>query len=118
MARVVAIGIQDFAALRQDDLFYVDKTEFLRTWWLSQDKVTVLTRPHRFGKTLMLSTIERFFSSRFTDQAVLFQGLHVWQETLIRALAGSLPVIFLSLADFKPVNEAEALLTFKGDFQK
>lgn len=114
MARVVAIGIQDFAALRQDDLFYVDKTEFLRTWWLSQDKVTVLTRPHRFGKTLMLSTIERFFSNRFTDQAVLFQGLHVWQETSIRALAGSLPVIFLSLADFKPVNEAEALLTFKA----
>lgn len=52
MARTVGIGQQDFADIRRDDLFYVDKTLFIREWWESMDSVTLITRPRRFGKTL------------------------------------------------------------------
>ena len=51
MSKNVAIGIQDFATLIQNDYFYIDKTDFIREWWESGDSVTLITRPRRFGKT-------------------------------------------------------------------
>ena len=62
MARTVALGIQDFGDLIQNDYFYVDKTGFIREWWENGDSVTLLTRPRRFGKTLNMSMVEWFFS--------------------------------------------------------
>ena len=58
MARVVGIGIQDFKKIISDNLFYIDKTEFIREWWESRDSVTLITRPRRFGKTLNMSMLE------------------------------------------------------------
>lgn len=76
MARVIGIGVQDFESLRKDSLFYVDKTGFLTSWWFSKDQVTLVTRPRRFGKTLMMKTVERFFSCHYDDQADLFGDLN------------------------------------------
>ena len=61
MARTVAIGIQDFENLIQNKYFYIDKTSFISEWWESGDSVTLITRPRRFGKTLNMSMVERFF---------------------------------------------------------
>lgn len=108
MARVIGIGLQDFASLQQENLFYVDKTDFLSAWWQSKDRVTVITRPHRFGKTLLLKTVEHFFSCGKSDQAALFEELKVWHDDAMRPLAGTKPVIFLSFGDLKPVNATEA----------
>ena len=58
MARVVGIGIQDFEKIISENLFYIDKTEFIREWWESRDSVTLITRPRRFGKTLNMSMLE------------------------------------------------------------
>ena len=58
MARVVGIGIQDFEKIISENLFYIDKTEFIREWWESRDSVTLITRPRRFGKTLNKSMLE------------------------------------------------------------
>ena len=58
MARVVGIGIQDFKKIISENLFYIDKTEFIREWWESRDSVTLITRPRRFGKTLNMSMLE------------------------------------------------------------
>ena len=58
MARVVGIGIQDFEKIISENLFYIDKTEFIREWWESRDSVTLITRPRRFGKTLNISMLE------------------------------------------------------------
>ncbi len=52
MARTIGIGQQDFADIRRDKLFYIDKTKFIKEWWESKDSVTLITRPRRFGKTL------------------------------------------------------------------
>lgn len=50
MQRKIGIGKQDFAALRENQCFYIDKTDFIKQWWESQDDVTLITRPRRFGK--------------------------------------------------------------------
>ena len=62
MARTVGMGIQNFAKLIENRYFYVDKTDFIREWWERGD-VTLLTRPRRFGKTLNMNMLERFFPS-------------------------------------------------------
>ena len=62
MARTVAIGIQDFESVIENDYFYVDKTDFIREWWENGDSVTLIARPRRFGKTLNINMLERFFS--------------------------------------------------------
>ena len=47
MAKNVAIGIQSFSKLIENDCFYVDKTDFIREWWDSKDEVTLIARPRR-----------------------------------------------------------------------
>ena len=45
MTRQVAIGIQGFDTLRENNYFYIDKTDFIREWWESGDAVTLIARP-------------------------------------------------------------------------
>ena len=52
MTNTIGIGIQDFFELREKKNFYIDKTSFIKEWWESNDSVTLITRPRRFGKTL------------------------------------------------------------------
>ena len=99
--RTVAIGIQDFAKLREMNYFYVDKTDFIREWWSSGDSVTLIARPRRFGKTLNISMLEHFFSYKYAGQGELFEGLSIWENEEYRALQGTYPVISLSFANVK-----------------
>lgn len=55
MARTVGIGHQDFERLITSNNFYIDKTGFIKEWWENKDKVTLITRARRFGKTLAVS---------------------------------------------------------------
>lgn len=109
MARPILDGVQDFSQLRERDYFYVDKTPFIREWWQGEQNnsgVSLILRPRRFGKTLLLSTVEQFFSTRYADRGDLFKGLDVWQDAGLRATQGTWPVIFLSLAAVKGGNFA------------
>ena len=101
MARTVGIGHQDFEKLRMINNFYVDKTEFIREWWESCDEVTLLTRPRRFGKTLNMSMLEKFFSVKYAGRGELFEGLSIWRDEKYRSLQGTYPVISLSFANIK-----------------
>ena len=74
MARAAGIGFQDFEQIIVEDNFYVDKTMFIREWWESKDRVTLITRPRRFGKTLNMSMLEKFFSVKYADRGGLFEG--------------------------------------------
>ena len=97
----VAIGIQDFGDLIQKNCFYVDKTDFIREWWESNDAVTLIARPRRFGKTLNISMLEYFFSNKYAGQGALFEGLSIWEDEKYRKLQGTYPVISLSFANVK-----------------
>ncbi|MCD7956310.1 MAG: ATP-binding protein [Lachnospiraceae bacterium] len=96
------IGIDDFATIRLSNFYYIDKTgmikELLNNWGL----VNLFTRPRRFGKTLNMSMLQRFFEIG-TDKS-LFDGLEISKETeLCEEYMGQFPVIFISL---KQVNGA------------
>lgn len=80
MSRTVAIGIQNFEELRNENYFYIDKTSFIKEWWESGDSVTLITRPRRFGKTLNMSMLEQFFSVEYAGRKNLFEGLSIWEE--------------------------------------
>lgn len=70
-------------------------TDFIREWWESNDSVTLITRPRRFGKTLNMSMTEQFFSVDYADRGDLFEGLSIWKEEKYRTLQGTYPVISL-----------------------
>ena len=108
MARTVAIGLQYFEDIRTRNVFYVDKTNFIREWWESEDAVTLITRPRRFGKTLNMSMLECFFSNQYANRADLFEGLSIWEEEKYRQLQGTYPVIFVSFASIKDKSFEDA----------
>ena len=101
MRKRVGIGYQDFEEIRMKNVFYVDKTAFVREWWEEADKVTLIARPRRFGKTLNMSMVEKFFSVDYAGREDLFQRLAVWEDEKYRNLQGSYPVISLSFANIK-----------------
>ncbi|EOS68290.1 hypothetical protein C818_03639 [Lachnospiraceae bacterium MD308] len=104
MAKTVGIGHQDFEQLIVNGYFYIDKTKFIKEWWGSGDSVTLITRPRRFGKTLNMSMLEKFFSIKFAGRGELFEGLSVWEDKEYRELQGTYPVISLSFANVKESN--------------
>ena len=115
MAKVVSIGNQSFESIREKDNFYVDKTLFIREWWDSDDAVTLITRPRRFGKTLNMNMLECFFSNKYKDRGDLFDGLEIWRDEKYRELQGTYPVIFLSFASIKQVRYDETVIKIKDE---
>lgn len=101
MAPNVAIGIQDFSTIIENNYFYIDKTAFLKEWWDSGDSVTLITRPRRFGKTLTMSMTEQFFSLEYAGRSDLFESFEIWKNKEYRKLQGTYPVISLSFARIK-----------------
>ncbi len=101
MAKTIGIGNQDFEKIRVNDYFYIDKTKFIKEWWEGGDSVTLITRPRRFGKTLNMSMVEKFFSIQYANRGDLFEGLSIWQEEKYRQIQGTYPVLMLSFADVK-----------------
>lgn len=108
MARVIGIGYQDFTDLIESGCFYVDKTEFIREWWENQDVVMLIARPRRFGKTLNMNMLERFFSVEYRGQGEIFEGLSIWNDKKYQELQGTYPVIALSFADVKETSFSAA----------
>lgn len=108
--RTVAIGIQDFGTVRENDYFYVDKTDFVRQWWESGDSVTLIARPRRFGKTLTMDMLDKFFSVKYAGRGELFEGLSIWKNEKYRELQGTYPVIFLSFASVKKLTYKDAIV--------
>lgn len=93
-----ALGYQNYEEVITEDIFYIDKTNFIKEWWEYGDKVTLITRPRRFGKTLNMSMVECFFSNKYAGRSDLFEGKEIWRDEKYRQLQGTYPVIFLSFA--------------------
>lgn len=115
MKKAISIGIQGFSDLREQDCFFVDKTNFIKEWWENRDVVTLITRPRRFGKTLNMSMLDCFFSNKYANRADLFEGLSIWQNETYRKLQGTYPVIFLSFAAVKAGNLEDAKTQIKQE---
>lgn len=113
MNKVIGIGKQSFEDMIQSDCFYIDKTNLIKEWWESEDDITLITRPRRFGKTLNMDMLKCFFSNHYHGRSDLFKNLKIWNDEKFRALQGTYPVIYLSFADVKQTNYADAVLKIK-----
>lgn len=109
MAKLYPIGVQSFVKLREEGYIYVDKTEYIEKL-IKGGNYYFLSRPRRFGKSLLLSTIEAFYNGRKD----LFEGLaisrieHDWQPH---------PVLHIALNAYE-YNKPESLLNkFDYDFR-
>lgn len=94
------IGVDDFKELREN-YYFIDKTDFIRQLIDDHSKVTLITRPRRFGKTLTMSMLEYFFSiDKKEESKNLFQGLAIEAAgSFYMKHRGIYPVIFVSLKD-------------------
>ena len=96
------VGIDDFKELRQGNYYFVDKTPFIQDLIDSHSKVTLITRPRRFGKTLTLSMLRYFFTLEEAEEnRKLFVDCHIDANAEHMKHQGSLPVVMLSLKDVK-----------------
>ena len=109
MEKKISIGRQSFPKIREENNFYIDKTTFIKQWWEEEDEVTLITRPRRFGKTLMLSTVETFFSVEYANRGDLFEGLSIWNEQKYQKLQGMYPVINITFASVKETCYEDAI---------
>ena len=90
------VGIENFEEIRQLGFYYIDKTRLIEQLLQGWGKVTLFTRPRRFGKTLNMSMLKSFFEIG-TDKS-LFEGLYIsGNKELCDEYMGKYPVIFLSL---------------------
>ncbi len=100
------VGVGTFSELVREGHTFVDKTLMIREVVNTGAKVTLITRPRRFGKTLNLSMLQHFFAAEVAGQPTqdLFENLAIAQHPDILAHQGQYPVIFLTLKDCKQEN--------------
>ena len=110
----VGIGESDFENLRKLEKYYVDKTEILYELMAeNENKVTLFTRPRRFGKTLMMSMMENFFNKDKDSQGI-FAGLKIMEhEELCKKWMNQYPVLFLSFKDIEGLDFSGAYKMLK-----
>lgn len=113
--RPLPIGISDFAEMIQKEFYYVDKTPMIQDLLGNKTKVTLFTRPRRFGKTLNMSMLKYFFEDdrdrdgNKRDWSYLFEGLKIMDagEDFL-AYMGQYPIIYLTFKDAKRQNYEES----------
>ena len=111
--KAVPVGIEDFKELIQDEYYYVDKTLLIDEMLMNKSKVTLFTRPRRFGKTLNMSMLKYFFDVKDKEEnKKLFENLKIYSSEYMSE-QGKYPVIFISLKDLKGDTWEECLKRLK-----
>ena len=101
------VGIESFEEIRRNQYYYIDKTKLIEQLFDSLGKVSLFTRPRRFGKTLNMSMLKSFFEIG-TDSS-LFDGLYISKnQDLCKQHLGQYPVVFLSLKGVEGLSFSEA----------
>ena len=99
--KAIPVGIENFKELRKEEYYYIDKTLLIDEILMAKTKVTLFTRPRRFGKTLNMSMLKYFFDVENKEEnRKLFEGLKI-SDSKYMSEQGKYPVIFISLKDLK-----------------
>ncbi len=107
------IGIEDFKEVIASGYYFVDKTLMIKDLIANKVKVGLFTRPRRFGKTLNMSMIQRFFEKTDESNAYLFDGLKISEYPECMQYQGQSPVISISLKSMKQGSYKDAFHMFK-----
>ena len=107
------VGYSDFKNLREQELYYVDKTLLIKKIWENPSQVLLFPRPRRFGKTLNLSMLRYFFEKTEDSNAGLFEGLFISGQPEIMAHQGRYPLIYLTFKDVKESTWEDCLEKLK-----
>ena len=98
------IGTQDLKKIFDDNAYYVDKTPFIKSVINHDADVLLITRPRRFGKTLFMNTLARFFAldvihpGNVDSQLAIFPKTEIYKDKVFcQKYMGQYPVVFLSL---------------------
>ena len=116
--KAVPVGIEDFKELIQEGYYYIDKTLLIDEMLMNKSKVTLFTRPRRFGKTLNMSMLRYFFDVKDKEEnKKLFENLKVSNSEYMSE-QGKYPVIFISLKDLKEDTWEECIESIKDIMHK
>ena len=101
----IYLGGEIFRKIRTEHRYYIDKTQFIEELLRpDQSFVSLLTRPRRFGKTLMMTTLHDFFDIR-SDNKKLFEGLSIYKnKDLCQKWMNKYPTLFITFQDVKRRN--------------
>ena len=106
------IGVKDFKRLVDNGYYFVDKTLMIKELLENKETVNLFTRPRRFGKTLNMSMLQRFFEATEKSNAYLFDGLKIAAYPEYMAYQGQYPVISISLKSMKRASYQEAYFEY------
>ena len=106
------IGVEDFKRLVDNGYYFVDKTLMIKELLENKESVNLFTRPRRFGKTLNMSMLQRFFEATENSNAYLFDGLKIAAYPEYMAYQGQYPVISISLKSMKRASYQEAYFEY------
>ena len=90
------IGIEDFKEVIDSGYYFVDKTLMIKDLIVNKVKVGLFTRPRRFGKTLNMSMIQRFYEKTDESNAYLYDGLQISELPECKQYQVQSPVISIS----------------------
>ena len=108
------IGVEDFKRLVDNGYYFVDKTLMIKELLENKETVNLFTRPRRFGKTLNMSMLQRFFEATEKSNAYLFDGLKIAAYPEYMAYQGQYPVISISLKSMKQASYTDAFYMYKN----
>ena len=106
------IGVEDFKRLVDNEYYFIDKTLMIKELLENKETVNLFTRPRRFGKTLNMSMLQRFFEATEKSNAYLFDGLKIAAYPEYMAYQGQYPVISISLKSMKRASYQEAYFEY------
>ena len=106
------IGVEDFKRLVDNEYYFIDKTLMIKELLENKETVNLFTRPRRFGKTLNMSMLQRFFEATEQSNAYLFDGLKIAAYPEYMAYQGQYPVISISLKSMKRASYQEAYFEY------
>ena len=106
------IGVEDFKRLVDNEYYFIDKTLMIKELLENKETVNLFTRPRRFGKTLNMSMLQRFFEATEKSNAYLFDGLKIAAYPEYMTYQGQYPVISISLKSMKRASYQEAYFEY------
>lgn len=116
MKKALPIGNSDFKDVRDQNLYYIDKTLMIKDFIEMRDKVALIARPRRFGKTINMTMIREFFDMT-VDSRKLFEGLAI-MDTSYASQMNSRPVIYFTFKDCKGIKPDALCVLLKQELYR